>query len=72
MNSLLEAFERDKIRKELTEIREDMLEESKNGMKQIAKDWYWIKKQYLVYRHSYDVQEAFNCSLRDCGYLKNE
>jgi len=51
-------------------LKEDMLNETKNGMKIIAKDWDLIKKQYLIYRNSYDVQEAFNCSLRDCGYLK--
>jgi len=54
-------------------IREEMEGEGKNEMKRIAKDWGLIKKQYRIYKTFFPtVQEAFDASLRDCGYLKKE
>lgn len=50
-------------------IKEEMIGESKNGMKQISRDWGLIKARYTRYRnYQIPVRESFYNALLDCGY----
>jgi len=52
------------------QLREDMLNEAKNGMKQIVKDWYNIFEDYKEYKFmGLTTQESFYCALMDNGYM---
>jgi len=59
---------------QLEKLKQEMIGESKNGMKQIAKDWIFIHLDYCGYRYGLKLttEESFYCALMDNGYLNLE
>jgi len=59
--------------KRFKQLREEMIEEYRNEMKQIAKDWNNIFSEYKFYKeHGLTTEESFYCALMDCGYMTLE
>lgn len=53
------------LNSQLQRMKEEMIAESENGMKQIARNWMFIHLDYCGFRygHKLTCQESFYCAL---------